>query len=167
MKAKSKKDYSAEKYNNSDMNNKLIMNLRDIGHTIRFLFEGKGSQRRVLIILYENGSMTQRELTERMHIQSGSASEVIGKLESSGLILRKESKDDRRTTDIELTIEGQRQAEIVAQERQIRHQEMFACLSYVEKESLLTMIEKLNDDWHERYQDHGKRTRKAHKDHHH
>ena len=29
--------------------NRLIMNLRDSGHMIRFLFEGKGSQKRILI----------------------------------------------------------------------------------------------------------------------
>lgn len=68
------------KYQELDVDNKLIMNLRDLGHTLRILFEGKGSQKRILILLYEAEGMTQRELTEKLGVQPGSASEVIGKL---------------------------------------------------------------------------------------
>lgn len=133
------------------MEKKLIMNLRDLGHMIRFLYEGKGSQKQILIILYESGSMTQRALTERIGIQPGSASEVIGKLESAGLIQRERSQTDRRTTDIQLTEEGQRQAKEAAQQRKVRHQEMFSCLSEKERETLLGILEKLNADWNGRY----------------
>lgn len=68
------------KYQELDVDNKLIMNLRDLGHTLRILFEGKGSQKRILILLYEAEGMTQRELTEKLGVQPGSASEVIGKI---------------------------------------------------------------------------------------
>ena len=69
-------------YEYLDTNNKLIWNLRDIGHTMRHISEGKGSQKRVLITLRETEGMTQRELTRRLDIQPGSVSEVIGKLEA-------------------------------------------------------------------------------------
>lgn len=136
-----------------DLNHQLIMNLRHLGHTIRFLFEGKGSQKRILIILLETGGMTQRELTERLGIKPGSASEVIGKLENTGLILRQLSSSDRRTADIQLTQAGRLQAEEAAMQRSIRHQEMFSCLSEEEKNVLLTLTEKLNADWNSRYGD--------------
>lgn len=141
----------SERYDRLDVDNKLIMNLRDLGHMIRFLFEGKGSQKRVLIILHETGSMTQRELTERIGIRPGSASEVIGKLENAGLIQRTPSSTDRRTTDIQLTPLGRIQAEEAARQRQIRHREMFSCLSAEEKDTLLALLEKLNADWNSRY----------------
>ena len=38
-------------YQATDMNDKLIINLRDLGHIMRFLYEGKASQKRILIIL--------------------------------------------------------------------------------------------------------------------
>lgn len=136
-----------------DINNQLVMNLRDLGHMIRFLFEGRGSQKRILIILLETGGMTQRELTERLGIQPGSASEVIGKLESAGLILRVQNPEDRRTTDILLTEAGRIQAAEAARQRQSRHQEMFSCLSPEEKETLLALAEKLNADWDLRYRE--------------
>lgn len=139
------------KYDAMDRNKKLIINLRDLGHTIRFLYEGKGSQKQILIILYEYGSMTQRELTERIGVQPGSASEVIGKLEGAGLILRTPNQKDRRTADIQLTEAGRLQAAEAVTQREIRHQEMFSCLTAEEKKTLLELIETLNMDWDSRY----------------
>lgn len=132
-------------------NDKLIRNLRDLGHMMKFSFEGKGSQKRILIILYESGDMTQRELTERIGIKPGSASEVIGKLENAGLIERRASREDRRTADIKLTEEGRAQAKEAFEQRKVRHEEMFGCLSEEEKNTLLALLEKLRDDWNERF----------------
>lgn len=147
---------STEDYKAMDADSKLIMNLRDLGHVIRFLFEGKGSQKRILILLYETGGMTQRELTEKLGVQPGSASEVIGKLESSGLILRMPSQADRRTADIRLTESGQIRAEEAAKQRKTRHQEMFSCLSEDERDTLLALAERLNADWDSRYRENNK-----------
>lgn len=140
-----------ERYDSMDGNNKLIWNLRDIGHTMRHISEGKGSQKRVLIILLENGNMTQRLLTECLGIQPGSASEVIGKLEALGLILRTPSATDRRTADIRLSEAGESVAREAYIQRKERHRQMFACLSDEEKEMLLDLLEKLNSDWDQKY----------------
>ena len=56
--------WRAAHYKDADRNDKLIINLRDLSHTMRFLYEGKGSQKRILIVLNEMGRTTQRELTE-------------------------------------------------------------------------------------------------------
>lgn len=134
-----------------NVNRRLVTNLRDISHTMRGLYEGKGSQRRVLIVLHESGNITQRELTRRLGIQSASASEVIGKLENMGLITRSPSGVDRRTVDIVLTEEGRRQAETAVEQRKQRQTKMFSGLSEKEKTQLLSLLEKLNEDWKERY----------------
>ncbi len=140
-------------YASMDIDNKLIINLRDLGHMMRFLFEGKGSQSRILIILLKSGGMTQRELTEYLRIKPGSASEVIGKLEKAGLITRVISPKDRRTTDILLTDTGRIKAEEANAMRHARHREMFSCLSAGEKEVLLKLTERLNTDWDDRYRE--------------
>lgn len=138
-----------------DTNKKLIWNFWDIGHTMRHIAEGKGSQKRILMILKEAPGITQRELTERLGIEPGSASEVIGKLEASGLILRTVSEADRRTTDIHLTeIEGEVADEAYSQ-RELRHERMFACLSEQEKQTLLGLLEKVNASWDEQYRNGG------------
>lgn len=149
-----KMDYTQRmvRYNAADVNGKLIINFRNISHTMRFLYEGKGSQKRILIVLLETGRITQRALTKRLDIQPGSASEVIAKLENAGLIVRTSSTEDRRTTDVSLTEEGKKQAIEISEQRDRRHERMFSCLSETEKMQLLTLLEKVNSDWEQRYQ---------------
>jgi DNA-binding MarR family transcriptional regulator len=134
-----------------DVPGRLILNLRDLGHIVRLLYEGKGSQTGILIRLKEEGTMTQSQLTEKLGIQPGSASEVLGKLEAAGLILRTPNPEDRRTADIRLTPEGQTQAEAAADRRQMRHEEMFQGLTQAEQETLLELLERLNRQWTETY----------------
>lgn len=144
-------------YNATDINDKLIINLRDISHTMRFLYEGKGSQKRILIVLNEiDGSITQRELTKRLGIQPGSASEVIAKLESEGYVMRIPNETDRRTIDVMLTEAGKSAAAQSRGERDHRHEEMFSCLSEDEKGQLLSLLEKVREDWEKRYQNSSK-----------
>ncbi|HJD22879.1 MAG TPA: MarR family transcriptional regulator [Firmicutes bacterium] len=139
--------------NHADINDRLIINLRDLSHTMRSLYEGKGSQKRILIILDEiGGSITQQKLTERLGIQPGSSSEVIAKLENAGYITRTPNEMDRRTADIALTEAGKISAAEARKQRIRRHEQMFSCLSDEEKNQLLSLLERINKDWEERYQ---------------
>ena len=138
-------------YQATDMNDKLIINLRDLGHIMRFLYEGKASQKRILIILNELKTITQRDLTEHLGIQPGSASEILSKLESAGLIIRTQNETDRRTTDVSLTDTGRELAVEALAQRQRRHEEMFSCISEEEKEKLLSLLERIYADWRIRY----------------
>lgn len=140
-----------DRYHMLDINNKLIWNFRDIGHTMRRISEGRGSQKRVLIVLRETGIITQRELTQRLGIQPGSASEVIGKLEEAGMLIRTPSETDRRTADISLTEAGQAAAAQAAASREQRHEKMFSCLSGEEKQQLLELLERVNQFWDQHY----------------
>lgn len=141
-------------YNAAELNDKLIINLRDLSHMMRSLYEGKGSQKRTLIVLDKIGSsITQQELTRRLGIQPGSASEVIAKLEGAGYIRRTPNETDRRTADIELTEAGRISAAEARAQRTRRHEEMFSCLADEEKNELLFLLEKVNADWQLRYQD--------------
>ena len=140
-----------ERYSSLDRNSKLLWNLRDLGHVMRHVSEGKGSQKRILMLLAEKESVTQRELTEQMGIQPGSASEVIGKLEAMGLLQRTPSEKDRRTMDVSLTESGKKAAQEAVVQREARHSMMFECLSEEEKETLLSLLEKLNCDWESKF----------------
>lgn len=140
-----------KQYRKLDKNNKLIWNFRDIGHTMRQISEGKGSQKRILILLLENNGMTQRALTQRLGIQPGSASEVISKLEIAGLIVRTPSETDHRTTDIRLTEQGEALAQEAHAQCRKRHDQMFASLSEEEKDTLIALLERVNEDWDRKY----------------
>lgn len=143
----------SDRYESLNRNHKLIWNFRDIGHTMRRISEGKGSQKRVLIVLYETGEITQKDLTQWLGIQPGSASEVIAKLESAGLITRTPSGTDRRTADIRLTDAGKAQAKAAREQREQRHDRMFSCLSTEEKDTLLSLLERINSDWEQKFEE--------------
>lgn len=140
-----------EEYQSASMDDKLIINLRDVSHMMRGQYEGKASQKRILIILHESDALTQKELTERLGIQPGSASEILSKLENAGLITRTTNETDRRTTDIQLTDTGTELALEAVEQRQKRHQEMFSCLSSEERQTLLSLLEKIHSDWESRF----------------
>ena len=149
-------------YQATDTNDKLIINLRDLGHIMRFLYEGKASQKRILIILNELKTITQRDLTEHLGIQPGSASEILSKLESAGLIIRTQNETDRRTTDVSLTDTGRELAVEALAQRQRRHEEMFSCISEEEKQDLLSLLEKIYADWRIRYCEDGHHESRGH-----
>ena len=134
----------------ADLNNRIIRNFWRIHHTMRRISEGKASHRRILMLLLETETRTQRELTQLLGIQSGSASEVLGKLEAAGLITRTPSAADRRTTDLFLTEAGRAEALEALSQRKERHERMFSCLSGEERETLLVLLEKLNQAWEDR-----------------
>ena len=57
-------------YQSADENDRIVINLRDLGHVMRGLSEGRGSQQRVLIVLSKiSGAISQRDLTERLGIE--------------------------------------------------------------------------------------------------
>lgn len=128
---------------------KLFVLLGKLGRMGHGAFDGKSSQHRILHILSKSERMTQRELTEQLGIRPGSASEIIKKLESAGLITRQSNSEDRRTVDIALTDAGKAQAE--ATNAQHANHALFEILNEEEKQQLLGLLEKLGQDWHNRF----------------
>lgn len=146
-------------FDRSDMHisEQILITMSRLSKLSRAAFDGKSSQKRILHLLYKTGGMTQRELTERMDIQPGSASEVITKLESAELVTRSVSKNDRRTANLALTPAGIAQAQENEHQRKVRMDEMFHALSPEEQALLLSLLEKLSDDWVPRYRGEGRR----------
>lgn len=129
----------------------LIHCLWDVNHKMRALHEGKASQSRILIILNEKGSMTQRAMTEHLQIKPGSASEILSKLEKRGLIARRENEEDRRTADLILTEKGKAVALEAVEMRRRLYEEMLGCLSEEEKRTLIGLLCTLQSSWVERF----------------
>ncbi len=131
-------------YHELDITGKLIWNFRNISHILRGMSGGKGSQKRILTVLLKSGQVTQTALTEYLGIRPGSASEVLSKMEASGLIARQENEADRRTVNIELTELGRKEAVLAAEERSRGHRKLLSGLSPREQEELLALLEKLS-----------------------
>lgn len=134
-----------------DRNEKLVHNLWNVHHKMRRLHDGKSSQNRILIILLEHETMTQRDLTEHLHIQPGSASEILFKMEQAGLIVRIPNKSDQRTSDVLLTQKGNDLALVSVEHRKKLYEKMFICLTAEEQDTLSFLLEKLQMDWDVRF----------------
>ncbi|ALL77100.1 MarR family transcriptional regulator [Pseudonocardia sp. EC080610-09] len=80
------------------------------------------SQYAVLLVLWAEESVPQRELGERMVLDSGTLSPMLTRLEKRGLVMRARRPDDERTVQVSLTEEGRalRSRAAVAQEQVIR-----------------------------------------------
>lgn len=62
----------------------------------------------VLLVLWEEGRANVGRLSERLHLDSGTLSPLLKRLESIGYISRERSADDERRVEIVLTTAGNR-----------------------------------------------------------
>ncbi|SFB29604.1 MarR family transcriptional regulator, 2-MHQ and catechol-resistance regulon repressor [Cohnella sp. OV330] len=60
----------------------------------------------ILELLYNKGPQPIQKISERLSIPSGSITYVIDKLEKKGFVERRQSQEDRRTSNAVLTDEG-------------------------------------------------------------
>ncbi|MFJ6660849.1 MarR family winged helix-turn-helix transcriptional regulator [Streptomyces sp. NPDC091377] len=59
-----------------------------------------------LLVLWERGSVSVRELGEELHLESSTLSPLLKRLEARGLVRRERRPDDERSVVIRLTQEG-------------------------------------------------------------
>lgn len=149
-----------EKPEEMEINSRLMWNLREVGHHLRMTSDSKGGQKRILLMLSQQESISQRELTHRLGLRPGSVSEVLGKLEEAGLISRTVNGEDHRQMDISITDAGRAMVPDARQANRDHQEKLFACFDSTEKQQLLELLEKLNQHWKENNQ--GERFHGAH-----
>lgn len=62
----------------------------------------------VMMVLWENGSVTVKELGDRLYLDSGTLTPLLKKMEAKGLLTRKRSRKDERNLIISLTRSGEK-----------------------------------------------------------
>jgi len=125
----------------------LFRLMRRCGHFIYHRSVMNQSQNRALVLLNRNGSMGQKELIEKMRIQPGSLSEVLGKLEANGYIEKRRSSGDKRNFELLLTEKGRAQAELFERRQAEIAESMFEPLDMREKGELRRILSKLLEKW--------------------
>ncbi|BBY17402.1 putative transcriptional regulator, MarR family protein [Mycolicibacterium litorale] len=60
----------------------------------------------VLLVLWEEGPVTVGRLGERLHLDSGTLSPLLKRLEANGFVVRRRSRTDERQVEIDLTDDG-------------------------------------------------------------
>ena len=98
---------------------------------------------RVLSLLDETEGVSQQKLSLILGIRPPSLSELLGKLEKDGLLLREKNPSDRRETLVSLTPEGKERAAAFEEERSRTTEAFLAPLTEEERETLGELLTKL------------------------
>ena len=125
---------------------------RMFSHASHLLMHRKGSnggRNGVLGILASHGDeMSQRIIAEKLDVRPASLSELLGKMEASGLVTRETSEADRRAVIVRLTEAGKEEARVAMAQRAETDKALFSALSDEECEHLVALLERLLEDWH-------------------
>lgn len=84
----------------------------------------------VMMLLWENGGMTEGEIGKRLHLDSGTLAPLLKRLEKQGLINRSRLESNERKLLITLTKEGER----LKEKAMSVPEEMNGCIPLSEKE---------------------------------
>lgn len=131
-------------------------------HRIGGSRRGQGS---ILSVLAQRPGITQTELAQILGVQSASVSEVLMKLERKGFVKREKAEQDRRSIQVTLTEAGQEHLN----RPEVDPSTAFQALSDAEQAELARLLQKLLQDWRQRYPerrgqhgDHGTRREETH-----
>uniref|UniRef100_A0A5Q5BGE0 Transcriptional regulator, TrmB n=2 Tax=unclassified Mycobacterium TaxID=2642494 RepID=A0A5Q5BGE0_MYCSS len=97
----------------------------------------------VLLVLWEEGPVTVGRLGERLHLDSGTLSPLLKRLEANGFVVRQRSRSDERQVEIDLTGAGR----ALEERAQCIPEELFRAtgLSVDDAEQLRDAVRQLND----------------------
>ena len=120
------------------------------GHYLHFHGGGRSGKAPIICLIAKHGGeMSQQELGSYFELKPGSLSEVLTKIETSGLIERTRNPEDRRQLTIRLTEKGMEEA-ARDQENRIRFRERaFDNLTIEERLELGRILDKIRNRWEE------------------
>lgn len=92
-----------------------------------------------MLVLWENESITFKELGQKLHLDSGTMTPVIKKLEQMNLVNKYRTKEDDRVVVVELTEQGRSLKEEI-----VKVPEAMACQMHLEPEEIAQLKELLD-----------------------
>ena len=103
------------KYEKMKLDNQLCFSLyaasREVIKTYKPLLDKYGltyTQYIAMLVVWEYEKITVKEMGQKLHLDSGTLTPVLKKLESMGLIIKYRSKEDDRVVIVELTETGRK-----------------------------------------------------------
>lgn len=103
-------------------------------------------QPKVLDYLKEHDGASQKEIAAGCHIEAGSLTSVLNRMEEKGLIQRKMLNGNRRTFHIFLTESGQEKQKIVEQVFEEIEEQAFAGIGEKEQEQFLQLLYQISEN---------------------
>jgi len=99
----------------------------------------------VLVELWREPGLTQRQLVERLDIEQGTMTATLARMERDGLILRRPHKDDGRARSIRLTAKAESALPKAIEAAMAVNSLALAPLSAGERRVLLTLMQRVID----------------------
>lgn len=127
---------------------RILFDFGYFGHFLHLHTGGRSGKQHILTkLLREGGHLTQRELLESSGVSSAALSEVLGKLESEGLVERERSEEDRRQLEVRLTPEGRFRAHELEARKAKFEGEAVSVLDEDEQRQLVAMLDRMAAQW--------------------
>lgn len=106
---------------------------------------GMFPRERILMVVLDagEGGLRQKDIAEQLGVNAPAITEQIDRLEAEHYLERCANPDDKRSTLVKLTEKGRARAYEVADERRERAAAFCAALSEEEKDTLITLLDKL------------------------
>ena len=101
------------------------------------------AQNRILLMLNESDGISQRDMTTLLRLRPQSVSETLNKLDSAGLVERRQSTRDKRIFNIFLTSEGRDRVTELIENAPDFGAMFLAPLNDAEKRQLIELLSKL------------------------
>jgi DNA-binding MarR family transcriptional regulator len=124
------------------INRRLVMNTNQIRQLVQQ--HSTIQQEQVLRELHHDGPASQKELSALFSFPPQTMTRVAEKLEQDGYVTRSRVKEDRKDMMLTLTPKGQERAEWLIQIKAQQSAEFLKPLTQEERETLLTLLDKLN-----------------------
>ena len=102
-------------------------------------------QGRILSLLNNNDGISQKDLMDMFRIRPASLSELLDKLEHNGLVERRQSEQDRRSSNVFLTEDGRKIAIESEKHRKEMADNLFSEFSQEEQKQLSSLLTKLTE----------------------
>ena len=103
----------------------------------------------ILEVLSASNGISQQKIAEAIGIRQQAVSEAIAAMEQQGYVQKAPSPDDRRVTLIYITEAGASHMEEIIRLRTARAGKVFSVFTQQEKQTLMTLLNKLNQSFNQ------------------
>ncbi|EYE89527.1 MarR family transcriptional regulator [Fervidicella metallireducens AeB] len=100
----------------------------------------------LLFTLYKNDGLSQREIADKLHIKPATITVMLSRMEKTGLIIRKQDKEDQRILRVYLTDKGKEMCEELKKIMPVLNEQCFGNFTEEEKETFKYLLEKMADN---------------------
>lgn len=129
---------------------RILTNLGFCGHYMHFHRVGRSGRAPILCLLEKHGgTMSQQALGASFDLKAGSLSEILSKMEGSGLITRTRDPQDRRQLTVCLTDAGVEAARLETEARIRFRTRAFSNLTPEEQDQLADLLDRVRSRWEE------------------